>query len=339
MNKQTAFAITLASSAAFGPAPVLAQVTPYGTIDNALEYQDGGAGSATRAVSSGLYATVYGFRGSEDLGDGTRVNFQLEQGFSGVTGAATDAAAAFNRLAWIGISGRYGEVRVGRQKKPEYLFLNNEMDPSGVKSIASPLGNFGDDAVRSSNAVAYFTPTIDGVTGQFMVALREETGKSALVSYNAAARYVNGLFRAAAGYERAGKAGSAVEQRVFRAVASYGVGAFRYYLAYHTERKTDTSEKRDIHAASVAWRFAPGDQLSLMLGQARDRTGEGNHAWQAGLLYEHAVSKRTTLYSAAGLIRNSNAAQFTLDGTQYSGIAGAPGGDARGVNLGITHRF
>jgi predicted porin len=337
--KQTAFVLALALSAALGPVPARAQVVPYGTIDNALEYQDGGAGSVTRAVSSGLYASVYGFKGSEDLGDGTRVDFQLEQGFSGVTGTASDPAAAFNRLAWIGISGKFGEVRIGRQKKPEYLFLNNEMDPSGVRSIASPLNNFGDDAVRSSNAVAWFTPTIHGFTEQFMVALREETGKSTLVSWNAAVRYVNGLFRAAAGYERTGKAGSPLEQRVFRAVVSRGAGKFRYYLAYQTERRNDGSEKRDIHALSVSWRVTPDDGLSLMLGQVDDRTGEGSHARQVGLLYEHLLSKRTTLYSAAGLIDNRNAAQFTLDGTQYSGIPGAPGAPARGINLGIAHKF
>jgi predicted porin len=254
MKKQTAFALSLASAAALGPARAQAQVIPYGTIDNAVEYQNGGAGAVTRAVSSGLYATVYGFKGSEDLGNGTRVNFQLEQGFSGVTGAATDSTAAFNRLAWVGRSGKFGEFRLGRQKKPEYLFLNNEMDPSGVKSIASPLGNFSDDSVRSSNAMAYFTPTIHGFTGQFMVALREETARPTLVSYNAAVRYVNGPFRAVAGYERTGKASSLLEQRVFRAAASTAVGTF--VITWLTRRNARTTAAKS--ATSTPFR-PPGD--------------------------------------------------------------------------------
>jgi hypothetical protein len=76
-----------------------------------------------------------------------------------------------------------------------------------------------------------------------------------------------------------------------------------------------------------------------MYGHAYDRTNGGNHAQQVGLLYEHFFSRSTTLYSAAGLIQNQNQAQFSLDGTQYSGIPGAPGGHARGINPGIACKF
>jgi predicted porin len=343
MKKRFIFLAAAASactcSTALAQVSVTPSVTPYGTIDNAMEYQNGGAGALTRAVSSGLFATVYGFRGSENLGRGLRVNFQLEQGFDATTGTAADTSAAFNRLAWVGLSGPYGELRLGRQKKPEYLFLNNETDPTGVKSIASPMNNFGDDSVRSSNAIAYFAPTIGGFTEQFMVALREETDQPTLLSYNAVMRYTNGQFRAAAGYERSGKSGSTVEQKVLRTVLSHGVGNARLYLAYQKEERTDHSEKLQIYEVSGSYRFDPVNQLSLLYGYARDRSGKDNDAQQLGLLYEYTLSRRTLLYSSAGLIQNRNGAQYTLDGTQYSGIPGAPGAYVRGMNVGITHKF
>jgi predicted porin len=340
MKKSTAAlsiqALAFISSTAFAQTSIM----PYGTIDEAVEYQNGGAGSANRLVSSGLYATVYGFKGTENLGNGVHVNFQLEQGFDASTGAAADSTAAFNRLAWIGMSGTFGELRIGRQKKPQYLLLNNETDPSGVKSIASPMNNFGDDSVRSSNAIAYFTPTVYGFSEQFMVSLREEIEKSTLVSYNGVVRYVNGEFRALAGFEKTGKAASTLEQKVTRAVVSYGIDEdTRAYLAYQKESRNDGSENLQIYELSGSYRFNPANQLSLMYGFARDRTGEGNSAQQIGLLYEYTLSKRTQLYSASGLIQNRNQAAFTLDGTQYSGIAGKPGDYVRGINFGITHKF
>jgi predicted porin len=311
----------------------------YGVIDNAVEYQDGGAGAVKRVVSSALYASVYGFKGGEDLGNGVQLKFQLEQGFSGDTGAQADSAAAFNRLAWIGLSGDFGEVRLGRQKKPEYLLMNYETDPTGVKSIASPMNNFGDDSVRSSNALAYFTPKAHGLEGQFMIALREEPNEPRLLSWNAVTRYVNGELRAVLGYERTGKAGSPVVQKVVRGVVSYGVGKARYYVAYQGERTSDTLEKLRIYTVSASWLFNPKNQLSLLVGFADDRSGQGNDGQQVGLLYQHILSKRTQLYSAFGYLQNRNEGQFTLDGTQYKGITGAPGHDVKGINFGITHKF
>lgn len=339
MKKRLGLLLPVAALAACGPAAAQVSVTPYGSVDNALEIQNGGAGSQVRDVSSAYYATVYGFKGTEDLGNGTHVNFQLEQGFDSSTGAATNAAAAFNRLAWVGMSGAYGEFRIGRQKKPEYLLLNNETDPTGVKSIASPIGNFGDDSVRSSNAIAYFTPIVGGFFEQFMVSLREETNRPTLISYNAVMRYVNGEFRALAGYEKTGTAASLLEQKVWRAVASYGIGKARVYLAWQKESRNDASEDLRIYQVAGSWQFDKANRLSLLYGFASDRTGAGNDGQQAGLLYEYRFSPRTVVYSASGLLQNRNQATYTLNGTQYTGVPAEPGAWVRGINFGITHKF
>lgn len=341
MKKRLTLAAVVASAGMFNAAHAQSSVTLYGIVDNGIEYQNGGAGSVVRAESSGLFATVYGLKGRENIGGGYYVNFQLEQGFSGVTGAATVAGAAFNRLAWVGVSGGFGEVRIGRQKKPEYLYMNGEMDPSGVKSIASPINNFQTVSVRANNAIAYFTPAFSGLTGQLMVAMRDSTTKptNGLELYNAVARYVNGPFRASVGYERWSSADGTSLQKVLRAAASYKVGAARFYLAYQSERQDDNSDKVDIYQASTSYMFNPFNMLSVMYGYAHDRSGQGNNAQQIGLLYEYFLSKRTILYTAAGLIQNRNKAEYTLDGTQYSGIAVVPGAYARGVIVGMTHKF
>ncbi|SAK96180.1 gram-negative porin domain protein [Caballeronia pedi] len=341
MRKLVVLLLVIFFAGGFDNAHAQSLITLYGIVDNGIEYQNGGQGSAVRAVSSGLFATVYGLKGSEDIGGGYHVNFQLEQGFSGVTGAATDSTAAWNRLAWLGMSGPFGELRVGRQKKPEYLFLNGEMDPTAVKSIASPINNFQDVSVRASNAIAYFTPNLNGLIAQAMISLRDQTTQpsNGLRFYNVVARYVNGPWRVSAGYESSANATGTSVQKVWRAAAGYRAGNLRFYLAFQSERQTDHSEKRDIYEASTSWLLNPFNMVSVMYGYAHDRTGQGNDAQQIGLVYEYFLSKATSLYAAAGLIQNHGQAAYTLDGTQYSGIPVAPGAYARGVVIGMTHKF
>ncbi|SDI26765.1 Outer membrane protein (porin) [Paraburkholderia steynii] len=341
MKKLMVIASGVASVCAVNIAHAQSSVTLYGVIDNGIEYQNPGTGSVTRAESGGLFASRYGLKGSEDIGGGLHVNFQLEQGFSGVTGAASNSAAAFNRQAWVGMSGSFGEMRFGLQNTPQYIFMNPELDPLAVMSVASPMNNFNSLTVRVNNAISYFTPTVYGLTAQFMVAMRDATTKptNGLQFYNAAVRYVNGPFRAAAGYEQAANAAGTSILKIFNAGASVGVGAARFYLAYHTERQTDDSTKRDVYEASGSYLISPADTVALLYGYAHDKTGQGNNAQQVGLAYEHFLSKVTTLYASAGFIQNRNQAHFTLNGTAYTGVTVAPGNNTRGITLGMVHTF
>ncbi|MGY6153550.1 porin [Paraburkholderia graminis] len=331
----------IASACAFNSAYAQSSVTLYGVIDNGIEYRNSAAGTVLRAVSGGLFASRYGLKGSEDIGGGLHVNFQLEQGFSGVTGAASNSAAAFNRQAWVGLSGAFGETRFGLQNTPQYIFINPELDPVAVMSIGSPMNNFNSLTVRVNNAISYFTPTVYGLSAQFMVAMRDSATKptNGFQFYNAALRYENGPFRIAAGYEQAANAAGTSTLKLFNAGASVGIGAARFYLAYHTEHQTDNSIKRDVYEASGSYAFSPAAQFSVMYGYAHDRTGQGNNAQQVGLTYAYSLSKRTTLYGSAGFIQNRNQARFTLNGTGYTGLAVAPGADTRGAIIGMVHRF
>ncbi|NIE62598.1 porin [Burkholderia sp. Ax-1719] len=357
--------VTLASGAVLysvSASPVFAQssVTLYGVIDNGIVYQSSsGSNSAVRAVPGGLFATRFGFKGSEDIGGGIHVNFQLEQAFSGQSGAATNPADAFNRLAYVGLSGGFGEVRFGLQNSPQYDVLQAAMDPSWVKSIASPMNNFNGLIIRANNGISYYTPTFGGLNAKFMVALRDSSsgGGNGIGFYNAVVQYTNGPLNVAAGYERGDEpgvgaggsytltggaaAGPGAVFTVFNAGASYAIGSNRVWLAYHTERLTNTPKymQHDVYQISDSYQFSPAVLCSLMYGYVRDRTGEGNNAQEIGLLYEYALSKATELYTAAGFIQNRHQAAYTLAGTAYSGLALTPGTDTRGIGVGLVHKF
>ena len=65
-------------------------------------------------MGSGIHgASRLRFVGVEDLGGGNKANFWLEMQPDFATGATS--ADLFNRGAWLGLSGNWGEFRLGRQ--------------------------------------------------------------------------------------------------------------------------------------------------------------------------------------------------------------------------------
>ncbi|WP_267845513.1 porin [Robbsia betulipollinis] len=341
MKKLVCFASGVVAACVFQTAHAQSAVTLYGVIDNGVEYQKAGASSVVRVVSGGRFASRFGLKGSEDIGDGLHVNFQLEQGYSGATGAASNSAAAFSRQAWVGVSGGFGEVRVGLQNTLQYAYLNPELDPVSVMTVGSPMNSLNSLTVRVNNAISYLSPTLYGFTGQFMIAARDSTTKpsNGLQFYNGVIHYATGPFRAAAGYEQAANATGTSMLKIFSAATSLGVGAARFFLAYHTERQTDNTDKRDVYEVSGSYDFNVANKLSLMYGYAHDKTGNGNNAQQVGLTYEYFVSKAVTVYGSTSFLQNRNRAQFAINGTAYTGIPVAPGADARAIMVGMLHRF
>ncbi len=171
---------------------------------NGFRVQDGSdQGTGTSRV---------GFRGTEDLGSGLKANFQLEMGLrlddgcttlggvvgpvgtaptaaNGVNcnnggGSANSGGSTFGRNAWGGISGGFGEFRIGRQ------VLGSFDVQAGSTAGSSSLGLYETGAafyipignVRFSNALRYITPNIAGFSGSIMFAAPETLGNTSTTS-------------------------------------------------------------------------------------------------------------------------------------------------------------
>lgn len=91
-------------------------VSVYGIVDVAVRRDsDLAAGKSRIAEVSGMVNTSrWGFRGSEDLGNGLKANFRLEGGFNPDTGTQSESASLFDRRATVGLSGKWGRLDVGR---------------------------------------------------------------------------------------------------------------------------------------------------------------------------------------------------------------------------------
>ena len=185
----------LASTAAFAQT----NVTIYGLVDYGYTYRfdargldsltNGGhsfnkPGSASQLNSGQQNSNRLGFKGTEDLGNGLKAVFLLEQGFNLDTGTqAAGADQMFNRQAYVGLSGGFGTAVGGRLYTPHYTFVSG-LDPFGAgqlgsyRNVFSPSGstNIGNtsyaslmDPMRVDNAIAYISPSFGGfsVTAAF----------------------------------------------------------------------------------------------------------------------------------------------------------------------------
>ena len=136
MKKTVIAAAVLAASAGAAQAQ---NVTIYGIVDTGLEYQSkvataSGDDSRFSMQNGGILPSIWGFKGSEDLGGGLKAVFNLEGDFGADTGGARFGGALmlFGRQANVGLSGGFGTVLLGRQYSPAIL-AELGTDPRGYK--------------------------------------------------------------------------------------------------------------------------------------------------------------------------------------------------------------
>jgi predicted porin len=318
------------------------RVTLYGILDSNLEVTNAGNGTTARMDSGSLLGSRFGIQGVEDIGGGNHVNFALEQGYLLNNGAAATEGLAFSRQAWIGLSGDWGEVRIGRQNSPLYIPLSSRFDAFLVGTIATALGNLQSITARVSNAIYYSTPTLSGLSAQFMVGLRDSTTEptNGVANYHVVVTYKNGPLDVGAGYQEANNDIGTSTLKVLFAGGNYKFGKLTVYGVYNRGQQTDGTVKTDVFTTSALYEFTPSNLLSIGCGYAHDLTGAGNNARQVGAMYRYLLSKRTLIYTSAAFLQNRNNATYRLTGGTQIGIPAAfPGADARGVELGMQHLF
>lgn len=115
-------------------------------------------------VSGGQSGSRWGLRGSEDLGNGLKVNFQLESGFNLTDGRSGQNSRLFGRAAWVGMSGGFGEFRLGRQQTAAVTYFGG-VSPFGTSWSNAAIGKSGfraSDTPRFDNTIAYYSPKFGG---------------------------------------------------------------------------------------------------------------------------------------------------------------------------------
>ena len=121
MFKKSLIAVAVLGATAFSVQA--AEVTMYGKIDTGLQFMTNEAteGNETLAdtdtfsMENGLNsASRFGIKGSEDLGNGMKVSFQLENGFKSDSGVFKTDGKLFDRQATVALSSDFGTLTMGR---------------------------------------------------------------------------------------------------------------------------------------------------------------------------------------------------------------------------------
>jgi GBP family porin len=211
--------LTLAVSGAFAvSAHAQTSVTLYGLIDTGIVYTNNQGGHTNWQMgTSSTQNTVFGLKGSEDLGGGLHAVFKLEQGFNLNNGSQAFAGDGFGSQAWVGLqSDPYGTITFGRQ----FDVLNDLLGPISAETntwggniAAHPFenDNLAADSVVINNTVKYVSPTIAGITGEAMYSFSNEAGGFANNrAYGFSASFSQGPLNLAAGYLQFNNAGGGV---------------------------------------------------------------------------------------------------------------------------------
>lgn len=343
MQKKLIALAVAGAAAGFVSAPVLAQsqVTLYGTFDAGVRHVDNvnGAGDNNWTMdSAGTYnSNRWGFKGSEDLGNGMKANFNMEGGFMTGTGVGSISGGLFGRKQIVGLSGNWGALDLGRNYTTIF-YTTGAYDPfrykyTGIIPIA------GLDGARRNNDIQY-TGKFNGLTVRLEHALGEVPGEQAAsATTEAGLSYANGPFSIGGAYGTQKDATNTLDTKRWTIGGGYNFAPFEVKLGYHI-MKADLAAggTADTKNAWVGGRYAMSGANALTVGYYDTKTE--NVAATEGkrklfvVGFVHNLSKRTEFYADIDHARLSGSSILTM-----------PAPDTRtqnrvtGVSVGINHAF
>lgn len=331
--------ITLGLSAiAFaGAAVAQSSVTVFGVIDNNIGWGKGSLSSGKQLGTGGYLGNRLGFRGSEDLGDGQRAVFVLENGFNGNNGTLAATTTLWNRQSYVGLVSRWGELLMGRQYTPSFL-VHAAYDAFGLQGVAAQqvlLGSIeGAQAanIRANNAVNYRSP---GTWGGFSLQLMTTDHTASPGWYHGVrGAYSDGTMSVdlALGHYNNPAIGDLNSVSVG---GRYNWGPLKLYALFN---KSDSGSGNDSRGVQTSAGYLLGlTELKLSVAESRQTSAVGadiGTTRRYGVGFVHSLSKRTSLYGQYARLDNSKGARAVVNGAQTD--VNQP---AQGFDLGIAHQF
>lgn len=335
-------------------------VTVYGVADAGLVAERGCVdGCPSAKVSSGVATTSHvGVRGTEPISENLNAVFGLEAGVMLDTGEQEDQDRLFNRQAYVGLSGTFGSVTLGRQFALDYLALVDVGDPfrGGMAGSATNLigysGKQTDDSIR-------FERNQRGIFTAASYTLRERYGDTRgnrnwgiSIGVQRGPLVIRAAHqkRNATNAETIMPAGKRFDSRNSIIAANLKVGPAIAYTAYGISRGYGNATLwNPTNPFSAAIATTPStDSREVLVGVAvpsgattwlvsfirkNDRDFANNDADQVAFGASYALSRRTDFYAAFSRINNRRGANYKVGNASESGS-----GD-KAINIGMRHAF
>jgi len=331
--------------------------------------------SATRPSNSVWTTNRFGLMGSEDLGGGLKAEFMLESGltFSNglagrnsltsssslavtITAIVTNSTVAagslsisqsystsqdtfmFDREAWVGISGSFGRVQLGRVNGMQ-TNVDSLVSQAGNLGLVGRIGTTNSDALtdKIGNSVLYTSPTFNGLSvqvGQQMMATNTNvtmTTADGTKTTTYGANYSQGALKLGVGI--ADKQGAFEEQT--NVGVSYDFGIASVGLTRATYERTATAEDQ-VTILSAQVPLGTGLFVNAALHDANTKGTNASGGKGAALIVRKELSKRTQVHASYVQTNNDAAGSYTFSTLNSSTTAGL---DQKAVSVGLSHLF
>ena len=332
------------------PMAAMADVTLYGNIEASIEngkslaYSGGAKKSTTRIDDTG---SLIGFKGSENLGNGLKAIWQVEQGLNidGTTGAGS--GNGYNntwatRDSFVGLTGNFGTVRLGKLS----TYLNSDMEKFdawiygvGVNGATWTTANLLDG--RLNNAIRYDSPNLNGF--KFTAAYGFDEARTTIngnrsnkAVWNLGAGYENAGYFVDAGYVafQDTDASGSKDGNYWRLEGGYNANNLLVALAYGQSKLYSgavNATKAKEAALTVGYTIGaltPKFTYAHVWDTKTNgvKADDGINQYVIGV--DYALSKRTTAYTSFGYVKHDNVI-----------VAGTDERKERTLAVGVQHKF
>lgn len=303
--------IAVAALATMTAASAQSSLNLYGIVDVMLSKDTVRADNPPPALlrNGGLSGSRIGFKGTEDLGGGLKANFLLEQGVDVTSGAAN----GFNRQAYVGMSGGFGEVKFGNVYTA-YDDISGATNPGfdSQLSVENQLWASTGYISNPGSNIYYATPNFGGISGAVSYAL--DGTKQDVTAFHV--KYEGGPIYVGLAYQ---DESDRTGDKFTRLNGSYDLGVAKLLAGYGK-----VSGTQDVTEYSIGADVPVAANLVLSGGYASSKNNAtGVRGYGFNLVAAYSLSKRTTVYG--GFRNNEKLNDGTFD-------------DSR-VGVGIKHTF
>lgn len=266
----------------------------------------------------------FGLKGNYDVGSGVKANFNLQS--NGITGDGAVNNPFFGRQAWFGLSGGFGEFRLGRQDSVPFQTMI-DFDFNGASNGVSAgaytgVGPF--NRGRQSRSLQYISPSLGGFTAQAGLTLKDKTvdvdNKDV---FSLGLKFATGPIAAAVTYQSKSNANVKDE---FKAVAgSYDFGVAKVMASYADGGKIADGGSGKGYELGVT---APVAGISIGAIYAHNSDDQAKaKAWE--LFVNKEIFKNTIAYAEYGNLK----AKPTISDGEGGTITGDIKGNGFAVGL------
>ena len=332
------FALLVAGVGFAGSAAAQSGIEVHGLIDNFVgKYQMSGSPSDMGMHSGGMSTSFFGIGGSEDLGGGLKARFLLNGYLRSNTGenGRFEGDPLYARDSWVGLSGSFGDVTLGRNLAPNFLPMIRST-PFGDSFGFAPIilhyhvptkeweASMYTTDTAWSNQISYTTPTWKGLTANISYQLdSEDDGRR---NWGGNVLYDNGPLSLSAFYENAGVSNpnpSLPAWRLQNKIKSWMLGGsydFKFLKMYasYSQIKEDNAGERNDKTGNLGLGI-PAGAGTIMVNWAktkRDAGADNRYRDTASFGYDYYLSKRTDIY-AVGMFD-----KITYHSDEYSFVVG-----------------